>query len=109
MANQVKLLEGKTAAITGGLTGLGRAIAIGFLQHGCKVAVGHIGYPEEESAIKTLKAESDKLALGLITVGGDISLPQSSKSLVEAAVSEWGRLDILVSNAGICQFAEFLR
>lgn len=43
-----RLLEGKVAAITGGLTGIGRAIAIEFARQGAKVAVNHLGRPAEE-------------------------------------------------------------
>ena len=94
MSNPSELLKGKVAAVTGALTGLGRAIAVGFLQQGCKVAVGHLGGPKEEQAFNILRTETMSYALGLISVGGDISYPQSSKDLVDAAVSEWGRLDM---------------
>jgi len=42
-------------------------------------------------------------------VEGDVSKPETGKELVERAVREWERLDIFVSNAGVCEFAEFLR
>ena len=109
MATHPKLLRGKVAAITGGLTGIGRAIAVGFMQHGCKVAISHLDGPSEEQALKILHAELRDSVAGFINVPGDISRPESGKHLVDAAVREWGRLDILVSNAGICQFAEFLK
>ena len=43
-----RLLEGKVAAITGGLTGIGKAIAVEFVRQGAKVAVNHLGQPAEE-------------------------------------------------------------
>jgi len=103
------LLQGKVAAITGGLTGIGRAIAIGFMQHGCKVAINHLDGPSDEQALQSLHTELRGFVPGFLTVSGDISRPESGKHLVEVTVRQWGRLDILVSNAGICQFAEFLR
>lgn len=44
----------------------------------------------------------------LITVAGDVSLPETGTDFIRATVSAFGRLDIFVSNAGICEFKEFL-
>lgn len=109
MATDMKLLQGKVAAITGGLTGIGRAIVIGFMQHGCKVAINHLDGPSDEQALQSLDTELRGSVPRFLTVSGDISRPESGQHLVEVTVRQWGRLDILVSNAGICQFAEFLR
>ena len=108
MAAEPGLLQGKVAAITGGLTGIGRAIAIGFIQHGCRVAISHLGGPDEEDALKALRLELACNSTRLINVPGDISRPETGGKLVAALVESWGRLDIFVSNAGICQFVEFL-
>lgn len=43
-----------------------------------------------------------------ITVSGDISQPETGKNFIAKTVEEFGRLDVFVSNAGVCQFAEFL-
>ena len=102
------LLRGKVAAITGGLTGIGRAIAIGFIEHGCKVAINHLGGTKDEELLEELKSQLQPYKSCFIHVAGDISKPESGKALVDGAVREWGRLNIFVSNAGICQFAEFL-
>ena len=52
--------------------------------------------------------KADEKAGRLIELEGDVSKPETGKNLVEVAVKEFGRLDIFVSNAGVCQFAEFL-
>lgn len=52
--------------------------------------------------------EKDEKAGRLIEVKGDVTNPETGKALVEEAVRTFGRLDIFVSNAGVCQFAEFL-
>ena len=52
--------------------------------------------------------EKDEKAGRLIEVEGDVTKPETGKNLVEQAVKAFGRLDIFVSNAGVCQFAEFL-
>jgi L-rhamnose 1-dehydrogenase len=108
------LLLSKSAAITGGTTGIGRAIALEYIRQGCNVAINHLNLPSdlhhkasllsEASAIK----EKDAKAGRLIEVEGDVTKPETGKNLVEEAVKAFGRLDIFVSNAGVCQFAEFL-
>ncbi|KAL9615386.1 MAG: hypothetical protein Q9167_000214 [Letrouitia subvulpina] len=117
-----QLLRGKVAAITGGLTekeekkltakvaGIGKAIATGFLHQGCKVAIGYLGGPGDEELLQALKDGLHKQSQedSFISIAGDISDPATGTALVEATVAKWGRLDVFVSNAGICQFAEFL-
>ncbi|KAF2169235.1 hypothetical protein M409DRAFT_64967 [Zasmidium cellare ATCC 36951] len=102
-----QLLLGKSAAITGAVTGIGRAIAIDYLKHGAKIAV--IYFPDDRSAqqFEDLRKEVGQDA-SLIGVAGDISKPETGQELVKKAVEKFGRLDIFVSNAGVCQFADFL-
>jgi len=108
MSSTPQLLKGKSAAVTGGLTGIGRAIAIGFLEHGCNVAINHLGAPGEEELLQAIKADLPQNGTGFIHVAGDISDPGTGTKLVKAVVDAWGRLDVFVSNAGVCQFANFL-
>ena len=102
------LLAGKVAAITGAVTGIGRAIALEYLKHGAKVAVNH--YPDTKSAsqFEAMLSEAGGASASLIAVPGDIAQPETGTNFVNAVVSKYGRLDIFVSNAGVCQFAEFL-
>ncbi|KAK4503629.1 hypothetical protein PRZ48_004544 [Zasmidium cellare] len=102
-----QLLVGKSAAITGAVTGIGRAIAVDYLKHGAKVAVNY--FPDDRSAqqFEDLRKEVGQDA-SLIGVAGDISKPETGQELVKKAVEKFGRLDIFVSNAGVCQFADFL-
>lgn len=101
------LLEGKVAAITGAVTGIGRAIALEYISHGAKVAVNY--YPDDRSAAQfgDMQKEVGEGA-GLIGVPGDISKPDTGQELVAQAVQQFGKLDVFVSNAGVCQFADFL-
>ncbi|KAK3055138.1 L-rhamnose-1-dehydrogenase [Extremus antarcticus] len=102
-----KLLEGKVAAITGASTGIGRAIAVSYLQHGASVVVNH--YPDDKS-IAQFQALADEVGHNapLIAVPGDISKPETGQELVAKTVQQYGKLDIFVSNAGVCEFADFL-
>lgn len=101
------LLQGKVAAITGAVTGIGRAIAVDYLKHGASVAVNY--YPDEKSGkqFNELQEEVGSEA-NLIGVPGDITKPETGQELVKKTVEKFGKLDIFVSNAGVCQFADFL-
>lgn len=102
-----KLLDGKIAIVTGAVTGIGRAIAIDYLKHGAKVAVNH--FPDDKSALEFQKLQKEVgESAPLIAVAGDITKPETGRDLVRKTVEEFGRLDIFVSNAGVCQFADFL-
>ncbi|KAI1642785.1 NAD(P)-binding protein [Daldinia loculata] len=112
------LLRGKTAIITGGTTGIGRAIALEYLRQGSNVVVNHLGLERDQPHLESLLAEAESLKTSntdsnttigsLDHLAGDVSDPATGPALVAHAVSRFGRLDICVSNAGICQFAEFL-
>jgi|SRR5690242_8415764 len=102
------LLAGKSMAITGGVTGIGRAIVLGYLSHGANVAVNHLGDPKSSEQFQSLVKEASEGGNRLIEVPGDVSNPETGKKLVAAVVEKWGRLDVVVSNAGICEFKEFL-
>ncbi|KAI0880677.1 3-oxoacyl-reductase [Annulohypoxylon maeteangense] len=114
----INLLAGKTAIITGGTTGIGRAIALEYIRQGCNVVVNHLGLASDAAHLESLISEAASLKalspLEGLTIGtldhipGDVSHPTTGPALVARAVSLFGRLDICVSNAGICQFAEFL-
>lgn len=115
------ILAGKTAIITGGTTGIGRAIALGFLRQGCDVAVNHLGLDKDRPHLESLLAEAAALQeasaaaasgkVGRLThLPGDVRDPSTGTKLVAHALSTFNasRLDICVSNAGICTFASFL-
>jgi L-rhamnose 1-dehydrogenase len=101
----VRLLEGKTVLITGASAGIGRATAIAAARHGADVAINYIGEDgAAESCVAAIEAEGGK---GL-AVKGDVADPQTATAFIEAAVGGLGRIDVFVSNAGICPFHAFL-
>ena len=110
------LLAGKVAILTGGTTGIGRAIALEYLQQGCSVAVNHLGLPKDQPHLDSLISEAESIKLSnpsagtLATLQGDVQDPATGPALVSFALEQFNssRLDICVSNAGICTFAEFL-
>ncbi|MDF7759513.1 SDR family oxidoreductase [Kosakonia cowanii] len=97
-------LTGRKALITGGDSGIGRAVAIAYAREGADVAINYL--PEEESdaaeVIKLIEAEGRKA----IAIPGDIRSEAFCQQLVENAVQGLGGLDILVNNAGRQQFNE---
>ncbi|CRG89820.1 hypothetical protein PISL3812_06859 [Talaromyces islandicus] len=108
-----QLLVGKVCGITGGLTGIGRAIALEYLRHGAKVAVNHLGGTNDDALVEAFHKDATDILLPgeerrFITVAGDISKPETGANFVAKIVETFGRLDVFVSNAGVCQFAEFL-
>lgn len=100
------LLKGKVAAITGGVTGIGRAIAVEMAAQGAKVVVNHLDNPEQAKLAEKLGEEIGPE--NFLAVPGDISKPDTSKLLVSSTIERFSELNIFVSNAGICEFAEFI-
>lgn len=103
------LLAGKTAIITGGTTGTGRAICLGFLRQGSNV--NYLGLDEDRHHVGSLVAEVEAPVGRLAVDAGDVRDPETATLLVAAAVAHSGaakRLNICVSNAGVCTFADFL-
>jgi NAD(P)-dependent dehydrogenase (short-subunit alcohol dehydrogenase family) len=89
-------LEGLAALLTGGDSGIGRAVAVAFAQEGADVA---IVYLDEHDDARTTKREVEKLGRKCITIAGDVGDPTFCADAVSLAVEEFGKLDILVNNA----------
>ncbi|MFR6331757.1 MAG: SDR family NAD(P)-dependent oxidoreductase [Eisenbergiella sp.] len=91
-------LKGKTALITGGDSGIGRAAAIAFAKEGANLAIVYLN--ENEDAKET-KKRIEELGRECILLCGDIRRESVCRQMVESTVSEMGSLDILVNNAGV--------
>jgi NAD(P)-dependent dehydrogenase (short-subunit alcohol dehydrogenase family) len=92
-------LEGRRAFVSGGDSGIGRAVALAFAREGAQVAIGYL--PEEEpDAQETVRAieESGQQCLAL---PGDIRDPATCHQIIDRVVKEFGGIDILVNNAGM--------
>ncbi|WP_433719201.1 SDR family oxidoreductase [Actinoplanes sp. CA-051413] len=90
-------LTGKRAIITGGDSGIGRAVAIAFAREGADVLIAYL--PDEEEDARQTAQLVEKAGRKAVTVAGDIRDEQHCTALVERAVGELGGLDILVNNA----------
>jgi NAD(P)-dependent dehydrogenase (short-subunit alcohol dehydrogenase family) len=91
-------LEGKRALITGGDSGIGRAVAVLFAREGADVVINFLA--EEQSDAEATKRAVEKEGRRCVLVAGDLTDAAFCKQLVARAVKELGGLDILVSNAG---------
>ena len=91
-------LAGKVAVVTGAATGIGQAIAVAFASEGAKVVVDYVGAANsaDETVGKIRGAGGECIA-----VAADVSDATAVHGLVQAAVDTYGRLDVLVNNAGI--------
>jgi NAD(P)-dependent dehydrogenase (short-subunit alcohol dehydrogenase family) len=90
-------LAGKVALITGGDSGIGKAVAIAFAREGADVAFGHLPVEEEDGKeVERLVTEAGRTAL---RVPGDLTDPQACRDLVARTVEAFGRIDVLVNNA----------
>ncbi len=88
-------LAGKTAIITGGAGGIGRAAAGLFVREGARVVVADLEPTEVDEVVSMLGPEH---AAGFV---GDVTVPSDNEAMVSAAVDRFGSLDVFVANAGI--------
>jgi NAD(P)-dependent dehydrogenase (short-subunit alcohol dehydrogenase family) len=89
-------LAGKKAVITGGDSGIGRAVALAYAREGADLLISYLNEQEDAEETKRLVEEAGRKA---ILVPGDIQAAAHCRSIVEKAVSELGGIDILVNNA----------
>jgi len=92
-------LAGKVAVVTGGNSGIGKAIVIALAAQGASVVIDYVSHPEATEAL-----EQQLAALGedqVVGVDADVSKVADLQRLVDQAVTSFGRLDIMVNNAGV--------
>ena len=96
MARNPFSLDGKTAIVTGGGTGIGKSIAIEFARAGADVAL----CSRKLEHLEPVVTEVQRLGKRSFALAVDVRQEDQVKAIVERAVAEWGRLDIMVNNAG---------
>jgi glucose 1-dehydrogenase len=91
-------LQGKTAVVTGAGTGIGQAIAIAFAREGASVVVDYVG---NNSVAEETLGKISAMGGRSLGVAADVSDPDQVNGLIQRTLSEFGKLDIFVNNAGI--------
>lgn len=96
------LFQGKTAIVTGASRGVGRATALRLAEAGANVVVNYLSAEEKANNVVALCKEK---GVGAIAVRGDVSLWNDAHNLAQKALEEFGRIDLLVCNAGVWEGA----
>jgi NAD(P)-dependent dehydrogenase (short-subunit alcohol dehydrogenase family) len=89
-------LEGKCAVITGGDSGIGRAVAIAYAREGANVLISYLNEHDDAKDTASLVEAAGRKA---VLVSGDVSDPRHCREIISTAVESFGRVDILVNNA----------
>lgn len=94
-----------------------QAIALEYLRHGAKVSVNHLGGSNEDALLESMDKDASEITRPqqqgqekkrFLTVTGDVTQPDTGREFIAKTVEAFGRLDVFVSNAGVCRFEEFL-
>jgi 3-oxoacyl-[acyl-carrier protein] reductase len=94
----VDRLRDKVTLITGGNTGIGRAVALAYAQEGADVAIAYI---EREAEARSLVQEVERSGRRALALRADVTSETDVQALVRGVVTQFGRIDVLVNNAGI--------
>lgn len=106
----MKLLEGKTALVTGATRGIGKAIALKFALEGANIAFTGRGETDEQKAtMEATRQEVEALGVKCVAYSGNASDFAQAEEIVKSIKEEFGTIDILVNNAGITKDGLLLR
>src|ERR1700736_1099876 len=95
-------LQGRVAVVTGASKGIGAAIAKSLAAEGASVVVN---YASSKSGAKTVVDSITAAGGKAVAVGGDVSKASEAEGIIDAAIKNYGRLDILVNNSGVYEFS----
>jgi glucose 1-dehydrogenase len=91
-------LKGKVAIVTGGNSGIGKAIVLALAKQSANVVIDYVSHPDATEALESQVAALGDQAIG---VEADVSKVADLQKLINAAVQKFGRLDVMVNNAGV--------
>ncbi len=102
----MKLLEGKTALITGAARGIGKSLALNFAEHGANIAFTDLEYNEQ---VKEVEKEIESKGVKAKGYASDASHFEQTNETVQQILKEFGKIDILINNAGITKDTLLMR
>ena len=91
------MLEDKVVMVTGASQGLGRALALAYAKENASLVIN----ARSEDSVRPVAEEAEKLGADVLAVAADVSDAEDVKRLVDAAVERFGKIDVLVNNAGL--------
>lgn len=91
-------LDGRVAMVTGGSRGIGRAVALAFAREGARVAVAAA---HDQAALRDVEQEISRLQSEVLSVTANVTRRTEVNRWVQKVIDKWGRIDVLVNNAGI--------
>lgn len=106
LPENLQKLKDQVALITGASRGIGKATALALASEGAKIVVN---YASNSSAADSVVAEITEAGGEAIAIGADVSDAESVDNLVKTTMDKWGRIDVLVNNAGITRDTLMLR
>lgn len=106
MTSENKLLDGKTAIVTGGSSGIGRGISLKFAKHGADIIIGDVRKNPREGGKPTHKKIEQETNRNADFIECDVGKPTQIEKLLEKT-EDFGGLDVLVNNAAIAQLDDF--
>jgi glucose 1-dehydrogenase len=95
---KIMSLKGKVAIVTGGNSGIGMAIVLELARQGANIVIDYVAHPEATAALEKQVRDLGDCAIG---VQADVSQVSELQNLIATAVKEFGRVDIMVNNAGV--------
>ena len=95
-------LENQVAIVTGGSRGIGRAVALAFAREGARVAIVGV---EDRQALESVENEIIALGADALSVLANVARRGDVDRLVQSVIDKWGRIDVLVNNAGVLRLA----
>src|SRR5271170_5574902 len=98
-------LKDKVAIVTGSGRGIGKSIAVALMKQGAKIVISDIN----EDLCKSTKAELQEMGGEVIAVPCNVTVSETIEKLVEEVMAKWGKIDVLVNNAGITRDDLFMR
>ena len=98
-------LKGKVAIVTGAAQGLGRGIAIALAREGCRLSLSDVN----EAGVRETAEECRRLGREAIASRVDVSKAEDVRRMVEETTGQWGRIDILINNAGVTRVDHITR